>query len=158
MPEAVASIQETVTAKAVEVAGAAARELVTEARKDPATAWRWSVIGIMGLGLLFLIYLLVKDARDGHAMTKEEYESVTKVAADALKKDNDDRDQRLAAVRASFNEMTLKLTSALDGVAKLAETQRDMVRDAKDSEGRLRTEIQSVSGRVDRVLERLPPK
>lgn len=158
MPEAeplppIPSLPSLAAKLGADVGRAVVVDLAAGARVDRVGAWRWGAVVVI-FGMAFtLTYLLVKDARDGHAMTQEEYESANRKRDAALAEDNKSRDEKLAAVRQDFRDMTMKLTQALDGVAALKGAQDQTGKDVRDSESRLRTEIQGVNGRVDRVIE-----
>lgn len=135
MPEATETLGAAASSLAAAGLTAAARDLSREAKKDHSVAWRWSTLGVCFLGLLALTYFLIVDARHGHAMTQDEYVS-----------SNKDRDEKVAAVRVDFQAMTIRLAAAIESVATLKT-------DVKDSESRLRTEIQGTNARIDRVFE-----
>ena len=144
-----------------QLAAPAGKALAKDARKHPSSYASWGAVCLIAGMICATTFLLVKDARDGHAMTLEEYTQANRARDEALRKDNAERDERLALVRQEFREMTSKLTGALEGVGTLKAAQESLARDVRESEARLRVEIQGTNSRVDRVLERLverPPK
>lgn len=142
MSEMPATLPAAATKIAIDAAGAGVRDLAREAKRDASIAWKVvGVIACFGIACS-LIYLLVRDSRDGHAMTQDEYVS-----------SNKERDEKVAAVRVEFQAITIRLATAIESVATLKT-------DVKDAESRLRTEIQGTNARIDRVLEAVskPPR